>query len=185
MSNGIVVSFNLVIPPNRLTQTVSVAKTGGAVKLQDQVIELSFMDRDLSLLAAASETFRDPGKDSAPGSANPDKMYQNKVKTKSSLAPTFVPNNDSSSPAEDLQQLGIFVSEHEIKVISLPGYHQIFSYKPDIPLVKVNLNSQKKMFLVKINSHSWLSSSDVSSRLRAFDYPQFANIKSPDDIPIV
>lgn len=114
------------------------------IRLQERILYFSFLDRNLCLIGAATETYKDPTKDSAPTSANADKVLFNKVFTKPSVAPTIVTGSDNNGPpADELTQLGIFVSEQEIRVISLPGYHQVFHRKCDIPLVKVTFKMHK------------------------------------------
>lgn len=107
------------------------------------------MDKNLCLVDAATETYRDPNKDSAPSSANAEKVFINKVFTKPSSAPTIATSAESGGPAADeLTHLGIFVAEQEIRVVTLPGYHQVFHRKPDIPLVKVSEHTSKVKLIV-------------------------------------
>uniref|UniRef100_A0A1I7RY64 WD_REPEATS_REGION domain-containing protein n=1 Tax=Bursaphelenchus xylophilus TaxID=6326 RepID=A0A1I7RY64_BURXY len=138
MSSGVTVAFNLILPANRLTQSVVVAPCNGVIKLQEQIIDIVFMDKNFSLVSAAAECYRDPGKDSAPNSANRDKIYQNRIRTKPSMTPTFAQTSESNGAplSEEFQQLGVFVSEQDIKAIALPGYSQMFHHRADIPLVK-------------------------------------------------
>lgn len=111
------------------------------IRLQERILYIAFLDRNLCLIGAATETYKDPTKDSAPTSANAEKVLFNKVFTKPSLAPTIMTASENGGPPSDeLSQLGVFVSEQEIRVISLPGYHQVFHKRPDIPLVKVIIN---------------------------------------------
>jgi hypothetical protein len=99
----------------------------------------------MCLIDAATETYRDPNKDSAPTSANAEKVFFNKVFTKSSFAPTVTTSAETGGPPTDeLTQLGIFVAEQEIRVITLPGYHQVFHRRSDIPLVKVSIDLLKQ-----------------------------------------
>lgn len=90
----------------------------------------------MCLIAGASEPYKDPTKDSAPTSANIEKALQNKVLTRTSLSPTISNSEAGLPPIEELSQLGIYVSEYDIKVIALPSYQQVYHHKPDIPLVK-------------------------------------------------
>ena len=90
----------------------------------------------MCLIAGASEAYKDPTKDSAPTSANVERALLNKVLTRTSLSPTVNTQEGNLPPPEELAQLGIFVSEYDIKVIALPSYQQVYQCKPDIPLVK-------------------------------------------------
>lgn len=141
MSNGVFVGITLMLPPNRITSSIVAAPSGGVLRQQGVAIDVSFLDKELALLSPSTDVFRDRDASSAPTSANPEK-YQNMTKTKPSLSPKFAFNaadGTNQLPADELQQLGVFVSEYEVKVISLPGYHQVFHYKTDIPFVKVGL----------------------------------------------
>lgn len=100
------------------------------------------MNRDMCLIGPATEAYKDLNKDSAPDSPNTEKVLLNKVYTKPSLAPSITTAAENGGPSiDELSQLGIFVSEQEIRVVTLPGYHQVFYRKMDIPLVKVALNT--------------------------------------------
>ncbi|KAI6203414.1 hypothetical protein M3Y94_00553500 [Aphelenchoides besseyi] len=138
MSTGVVVAFNLFLPTDRIVLNVVVAPSGSVIRLQDRIIYATFMDRSLCLISAPTENYRDPSKESqsAPTSANADKIFINKVLTKSSQAPNVVNGNENGPANEELSQIGIFVSEQEIRVVSLPGYHQLFHKRVDIPFIK-------------------------------------------------
>ncbi|KAI6182412.1 Syntaxin-binding protein 5 [Aphelenchoides bicaudatus] len=137
VSTGAIVAFNLMLPADRLLSNVVVAPSGSVIRLQERILYTAFMDKNLCLIGPATETFRDPNKDSAPSSANAEKVLFNKVFTKASFAPTITNAAEMGGPATDeLSQLGIFVAEQEIRVVTLPGYHQVFHRRPDIPLVK-------------------------------------------------
>ncbi|KAI6233001.1 WD domain, G-beta repeat protein [Aphelenchoides fujianensis] len=127
-STGVVVAFNLFLPTDRIVSNVIVAPSGSLIRLQERIIFSTFMDRSLCLIAAATESYRDPTKEqSAPTSANAEKILVNKTTTKPSQAPTI-----ANGGGERAGERG------EIRVISLPGYHQVFHHRPDIPFVKAN-----------------------------------------------
>uniref|UniRef100_A0AC34QRG6 V-SNARE coiled-coil homology domain-containing protein n=1 Tax=Panagrolaimus sp. JU765 TaxID=591449 RepID=A0AC34QRG6_9BILA len=135
MSTGAITAFVLQLPVDRITSSVIAAPSGSVVRLQDRILCTAFMDRNMCLIVGATESYKDPTKDSAPTSANLEKAFQNKVLTRASFSPTTNPEVGLPSP-EELAHLAIFVSEYDIKVVALPSYQQIYVHRPDIPLVK-------------------------------------------------
>jgi hypothetical protein len=117
-------------------------------------------------------------------------MLINKVLTKASLAPTIAMENGGPTP-EELSQLGVFVSEMEIRVISLPGYHQVFYKRPDISLIKVGLKRVKgsnKRVAGSCYSHSRVSRFDVfecSRTTTCIEFAVFATAFSSSTLPML
>uniref|UniRef100_A0A914BVM7 V-SNARE coiled-coil homology domain-containing protein n=1 Tax=Acrobeloides nanus TaxID=290746 RepID=A0A914BVM7_9BILA len=136
MSTGACVAFNLILPADRIVNSVVVAPSGSVIRLQDQVLFIGFLNRQFCVIEAGAEQYKDPNKDSGPTSANLEANLQNKVVTKNSLSPTFTNGQESSVSYEEFSQIAILVSEKEARILSLPGYHSLFHYKPEIPFVK-------------------------------------------------
>uniref|UniRef100_A0A7E4VTC4 V-SNARE coiled-coil homology domain-containing protein n=1 Tax=Panagrellus redivivus TaxID=6233 RepID=A0A7E4VTC4_PANRE len=142
MSTGSAVCFTLQLPSNRITNSVVAAPSdmfdgpqGSIVRLPSRIIATFFLDRNFCLVTGAFEAYRDSTKDSAPTSANLEKAIQNRVLTQTSQSPNVYDADEGLPPPELLSQLAVFVSEHEIKVVALPAFQQVFSHRPDIPLV--------------------------------------------------
>lgn len=124
------------------------------IRLQERIIYFAFLDRNMCIIGPATETYKDPTKDSAPTSGNAEKVLYNKIYTKPSVAPTITTASENGGPpADELTQLGLFVSEQEIRVITLPGYHQVFHRRPEIPLIKVIFKFKSLMNLFRHMLH--------------------------------
>jgi len=74
---------------DRIISNVVVAPSGSLIRLDERMLYITFLDKDFRLIKAASDTYKDPSKEttSAPGSANLEKAQANKILTKASPLP--------------------------------------------------------------------------------------------------
>uniref|UniRef100_A0A915DDC3 Uncharacterized protein n=1 Tax=Ditylenchus dipsaci TaxID=166011 RepID=A0A915DDC3_9BILA len=187
---GACIAFNLILPFDRLISNVVVAPSdmydgpqGSIVRLQERVLYSTFLDKDFCIISGATETFKDVTKDSAPASANMEKAC------KTRWPPFFKPLPSSTNRKEELvanpeelSQLGVFVSEQEIRVLSLPGYHQHFHYRADIPFIKAKSSHIRGYpVLICLNAAGQLQVMSLPSLKQLYQTPLFRCSVDLDD----